>query len=329
MSARRIDGRFQNAIATASPGPRHVLRYLRERDAGPWRRIDAPPGPRPAERVDDLRVTFVGHATVLIQQDGLNVLTDPVWSERASPVSFAGPRRMRPPGIRFEDLPPIDVVLLSHDHYDHLDQSTMARLASSHRPRVLTGLGVARHLRHLELAVEELDWWQSVDLGGGRRAAFTPAQHFSGRTPFDRNTTLWGGLALTGPAGTTFFAGDTAKGPHFAEVRARLGAPRVALLPIGAYLPSWFMSPVHVSPAEALDAHHELGAASSAAIHYGTFRLSDEGMDDPPRHLARALELDAQVRGARADFRVLPEGEPWDVPRAGGARDRERASESA
>ena len=287
-----------------------LLRWQRTRTKGVWRPLrDEPPGAPPPRRVGlgELRVTFIGHATTLIQVDGLNVLTDPIWSERASPVSWAGPRRVRPPGIRFEDLPPIDVVLVSHDHYDHCDLATLRRIARAHpRAHFYVGLGNgkllrAAHLRH----VRELDWWQEIGLGAVTLSA-APAQHFSNRGLCDRSCTLFAGYVLRGPSGTTFFAGDTGYGPHFAQVSARYGAVRLAILPIGAYKPEWFMGAVHMSPAEAVRAHDDLRAGTSVAVHFGTFDLADDGEDEPPRELARAA-------GTRP-FWVLGFGEGRAVP---------------
>ena len=272
----------------------------------------AAPGPRPPWRValGEMRVTFVNHATVLIQADGLNVLTDPIWSRRCSPLEGFGPERARPPGIRFEDLPPIDAVLLSHDHYDHLDLPTLRRLARAFPgARFITGLGnraflEAAHLRH----VSEIDWWEGVRL---RRSTVigVPAQHFSNRGLCDRDGTLFLGYVLRGPSGQAFFAGDTGYGRHFAQIRERLGPIRLAVLPIGAYKPEWFMSAVHMSPAEAVRASDDLGARTSVAMHFGTFPLADDGEREPPEALAAALKARPEKR-----FWVLGFGEGRDVP---------------
>jgi L-ascorbate metabolism protein UlaG (beta-lactamase superfamily) len=307
-----FDGtRFQNLTSIPHGGFRAFLRWQTHRQVGPWQDRDTPPGPSPPSRVADLRVTFVNHATVLLQQDGLNVLTDPIWSLRASPVSFLGPRRHHPPGLRFDDLPPIDAVLLSHNHYDHLDLPTLRRLEARHHPRFFCGLGNGSLLEKAGLhRVTELDWWQSVPLTAAVDLVAVPAQHFSNRGLFDRDRTLWLGYVLRGPAGRSYFAGDTGAGPHFAEIRRRLGSPRLAVLPIGAYRPPWFMSPVHEAPAEALDAHLALGAGTSVPIHFGTFALGDDGQDEPPRALEEAI---ARAHpGAR--FRVLGFGEGLEVP---------------
>ena len=304
-----FDGaRFHNQATVEHESAAGLVKWMLSREAGPWRRVAAEPGPPPPERVTDgVRVTFVGHATCLVQMDGLNLLTDPVWGERSSPVSWAGPRRFRPPGIRFDDLPPIDAVLLSHDHYDHLCAPTMTRLAREHGPRVASGLGNGALLRRLGVTEAiELDWWESTPLDERVRATFVPAQHFSGRGVNDRDQTLWGGFVVEGPAGTVYFAGDTGMGPCFEQIRARFGPVDLALLPIGAYRPEWFMSRVHVSPSEAVEAARILEARTSVAIHFGTFRLADDGMDEPVEALETAL--DALGSGA-PQFWVLNEGE--------------------
>jgi L-ascorbate metabolism protein UlaG (beta-lactamase superfamily) len=259
-----------------------------------------------------LRVTWINHATTLIQMDGLNILTDPMWSERASPVQWAGPRRYARPGIDFDALPPIDVVLLSHNHYDHLDVGTLRRLSQTHKPRFIVPLGVAAFLRRKGIAGgEHADWWQEVEIGEGIRVTVAPAKHFSGRGFFDRDRTLWTSYVISGPAGNVYFAGDTGFGPHFAEVRRRFGDIRLAILPIGAYEPLWFMSRVHVSPAEAWRAHETLGASTSLAIHFGTFQLADDGQLEAP---ARLAEIVRTADPARQRFWVFEFGEARDVP---------------
>ncbi len=310
-----FDGvRFHDAPVFARGG-RHLLRWLVTRRPGEWRSVmDASPGPPPPERVagSGLRVTFVGHATLLIQTAGLNVLTDPIWSDRASPVSWAGPRRRRPPGLRFADLPPIDLVLVSHDHYDHLDLPTLRRLSAAFAPRAVTGLGNAPRLQAAGFpGAIELDWWQEVEIASGVRLWAVPARHFSSRGLHDRNRTLWAGFVLQGPGGSVFFAGDTGAGPHFAEIRRRLGPPRAALLPIGAFRPEWFMGPVHMSPADAVQAQRDLGAGTAIAMHFGTFRLADDGQDEPVETLHRVL---AGGPPPAPRFWVLGFGEGRDVP---------------
>jgi L-ascorbate metabolism protein UlaG (beta-lactamase superfamily) len=239
-------------------------------------------------------VTWVGHATLLIQLDGVNVLTDPQWSDRASPVSFAGPRRLTVPGLRFDDLPPIHVVVISHDHYDHLDVDTVKRLTAAHRPRFLVPLGLKAWFADIGITdVEELDWWDERSVQG---LTFTcvPAQHFSGRTMWDRNRRLWSGWTMAGRSRRVYFAGDTAYFGGFKEIGARLGPFDLAAIPIGAYLPPVIMKPSHTTPEEALAAFAEVQGRIFVPIHWGTFDLADEPIDDPPRRLqleARRLKL--------------------------------------
>lgn len=309
-----FDGRrFFNPHATPPHGPRGLLKWMTQRNRGPWSApTETAPGQPPPRRVEGgaVRVTFVGHSTLLVQMDGLNLLTDPIWSERASPVTFAGPRRVRPPGVRFEDLPPIDVVLVSHNHYDHLDLRTLRRLAAEHRPRFVVPLGNAAVLARAGLpGAVELDWWQDAPLAPGVRVVAAPAQHFSNRGPFDAGNTLWASFVIEGPSGRVFFGGDTGYGAHFREIAGRLGAPRVAILPIGAFRPRWFMESVHMSPQEAVAAARELGAGTSVAMHFGTFPLADDGEGEPVEELGRAVQDAPGIR-----FWVLGFGEGRDVP---------------
>lgn len=313
------DGRrFHNHVQHAA-GARHVVRWLLTRRPAAWPRfVPTPHGPPPPQRVDQggLRVTFVNHATVLVQMDGLNFLTDPVWSDRVSPVQFAGPRRSRPPGLRLQDLPPIDAVLISHNHYDHLDIATLRHLERDHQPHVVAPLGHSRLLaRHRIGRVTELDWWHSFELSPTVRVTCVPAQHFSNRGLLDRDRALWGGFVIQGPSGNVFFAGDTGFAPHFAQIRERLGAPRLALLPIGAYRPRHVLGHVHMDPGEAVQAHRVLGAKTSLGIHYGTFGLADDGHDEPLRELAVALDRHFGPRDVDQDpFWTLPAGHGRDVP---------------
>ena len=257
-------------------------------------------------------VTFIGHSTFLVQfAGGLNILTDPIWSERASPVAFAGPRRARPPALALGALPPVGIVLVSHGHYDHLDVPTLRQLDERFQPLFLTGLGnraflLAKGLRR----VKELDWWQSHRLdekGGGLNVTFTLAQHWSARSATKRNRTLWGGFWLaTDDAPSVYFAGDSGYGAHFGLIRERMGAPDLALVPIGAYEPRWFMRDQHMNPDDAVQAHLALEARHSVAMHFGTFRLTDEGIDQP----AEALTASLRARGVDpAAFRVPRFGE--------------------
>lgn len=313
-----FDGsRFRNLRETRHMGPADLLRWLLTREKGPWRPAeDVPPGPSPVARVTGggMRVTVVGHATTLLQMDGLNILTDPIWSERCSPVGFAGPRRVRPPALRFEDLPPIDVVVLSHAHYDHLDLPTLHRLADRHHPRIFAGLGIGEFLARQGIGgVVELDWWQGVPLAPGVQLTSVPAQHFSNRGLTDQDETLWTGWVFSGPSGDAYFAGDTGAGPQFGLIRERFSHLRLALLPIGAYRPEWFMERIHLSPAQAVEALAQVGAATGVAIHHGTFALADDGQDEPVEALAKAL---AAAPDPKPRLLALPFGQPFDAPPA-------------
>ena len=310
-----FDGRvFRNTTGSAGKSFGDFWRWQRTRQPKPWPawvENVAKPAPPATLAAGEVALTFVNHITFLVQLEGLNVLTDPVYSERVSPFRSVGPRRVRSPGLAFESLPPIDLVLLSHNHYDHLDLATLRQLAAVHEPRVVTGLGNAAFLREHGIAdVVELDWWQaSSDFGA--TITFVPARHWSGRGVRGRNRTLWGGFVLSHGATSVYFAGDTGFGEHFADIGRRHGPIDLALLPIGAYEPRWFMREQHMDPDDAVRAHLELGARASVATHFGCFQLTDEGIDDP------VLEL-ASARTARGvpdtAFQVLEVGETRRYP---------------
>ncbi len=241
-------------------------------------------------------MTWVGHSTLLVQLAGCNVLTDPVWSRRASPVQWAGPLRVVPPGVVFERLPSIDLVLLSHNHYDHLDAATIEHLAACWPdarfvvPAGLSAFVRRRGARH----VTELDWWATAEVGD-LAVGCTPAQHFSQRRPGDRNRTLWCGWAIEGAGRCLYFAGDTGYHPVFGDIAARFGPFDVACLPIGAYEPRWFMRPIHLNPEDAVRAFTDICRAQPGhdagvmlAMHWGTFKLTDEPLDEPPERTRQA-----------------------------------------
>jgi L-ascorbate metabolism protein UlaG (beta-lactamase superfamily) len=251
--------------------------------------------------VNRVAATFVGHATYLLQFAGCTILTDPVFGSRAGPFGLLGPKRTRPPALRLGELPRVDVVLLSHNHYDHLELPALRWLVQHRQPLIVAPLGLKDWLAERGVpGVVELDWWQSHFTTQGFEITCTPAQHWSSRSPWDRCLTLWGGFWVKTPAGSVWFAGDTGWGDHFAEVRARLGAPALALLPIGAYEPRWFMAPVHMNPDEAVRGHLAVGAKLSLASHHGTFRLTDEGIDGPLKDLAAAREKHGLIPAAFA-----------------------------
>lgn len=255
---------------------------------------------------NEVAVTFVNHATVLIQSKDFAVLTDPVWSERVSPLTWIGPKRHRPPGIQFAQLPKIDFVIISHNHYDHMDLATLKTLNVAFHPRFFVPLGNKTFLERNDIQnVEELDWWQTSEPTSQLKISLTPAEHFSARGPFDKNKTLWGGYVLTFLGHTIYFAGDTAYSPHFKAIREHFGAPDLAFLPIGAYEPRWFMKVVHTNPEEAVQAHVDLGAKQSVGIHFGTFQLTNESIDQPVKDLAAALEI---RKISNSEFVTLGEG---------------------
>jgi L-ascorbate metabolism protein UlaG (beta-lactamase superfamily) len=287
-----FDGRhFFNRGASAGRPLADLLRWQRTRQATPWprwRENQRTPVLPAKLAADEMAVTLINHVTFLIQLPGLNVLTDPVYCERASPVQWAGPRRVHAPGVPFERLPPIDVVFVSHNHYDHMDLAALRRLAKVHAPLFLTGLGNGTFLRQQGITpVVELDWWEQTSVHGAQ-LIYTPAQHWSTRGPGRKNHTLWGGLWLASARHQLYFAADTGYCPWFAELRRRFGPPSLALLPIGAYEPRWFMRDQHMNPDDSVRAHLDLGARTSVAMHFGCFRLTDEGIDEPALALARA-----------------------------------------
>jgi L-ascorbate metabolism protein UlaG (beta-lactamase superfamily) len=265
---------------------RDLLRFWGGRKT-PWpKSVENRPHPPPPRSVagGETSLTFIGHVTFLIQADGVNLITHPFFGERASPFRHAGPKRVRPPGVALEALPRIDLVLVSHNHYDHMDVRSLRRIEERWQPLFVTGLGNRDVLRKAGLGrVEELDWWDEIR-HDGLPIAFVPAQHWSRRGLFDRNRTLWGGFVVrsAGCAGGLYFAGDTGYPGPFRALRERLGAPDLALLPIGAYEPRWFMQPQHMNPEDAGEAFEKLGARTLCAMHWGTFKLTDEALDEPP-----------------------------------------------
>jgi N-acyl-phosphatidylethanolamine-hydrolysing phospholipase D len=260
--------------------------------------LASPTFERPFAPDDRLTLTWVGHSTFLIQIGGVNVLTDPIWSMRASPLPGIGPRRVVPPGIPFDHLPSIHVVLQSHDHYDHLDDLTVCRLeARNPGAQWVVPLGLGSFLRRRGVhEIAELDWWQETRCGP-LAIGCTPAQHFSGRTPWARNLALWCGWSVAAGARRVYFAGDTAYHPEFSAVGKRFGPFEVALLPVGAYDPRWVMQKVHMNPEEAIRAFQEIqrgatgdGPTRLVPMHWGTFKLTDEPLDEPPERARAAWQ---------------------------------------
>ncbi len=300
--------RFFNPYAPQPKSLQDVRRWRRTRQKAPWPdHIEDPLCPPPGRVAHDrIGVTFIGHSTFLLQIGGIAVLTDPIWSVRCSPVRFAGPRRARPPGQSLDALPGVELLLVTHNHYDHMDLPTLRQVRRRWAPPVATGLGNARHLAKAGIrSAVELDWWQSTELAGAR-LTYVPAQHFSSRGLHDRNQCLWGGFVIEAGGAVVYFAGDSGYCPHFAEIGRKFPRIDLALLPIGAYEPRWFMRQQHVNPEEAVRAHLDLRPRRSLGMHFGTFQLTDEAIDAP----VSALQ-DARSRAgvAEADFAVLAFGE--------------------
>jgi L-ascorbate metabolism protein UlaG (beta-lactamase superfamily) len=273
----------------------------------------------PAARINghELRVTMIGHASVMIQTQGLNILADPVFSDRASPFSFAGPKRVNAPGLRLEDLPALDAILVTHNHYDHLDLATLSQLAKLRPCPVLTPLGNDKIMRDHDPAIEAhgYDWDAGVALSPEITIRFEPCYHWSSRWLFDRRMALWAAFVIETPHGPIYHIGDTsyAKGEIFRAMRVKYGPFRLAILPIGAYEPRWFMREHHIDPEEAVAIFEDCGAAFAMAHHWGTFQLTDEAIDEPPKRLAVALERAAIPA---EHFQVKRPGEIFDVPLA-------------
>jgi len=307
--------RFFNPHAPEGKSLQDIRRWRRTRQKSPWpERIKDPILPSPTRTAPDrIAVTFIGHSTFLVQIGGICVLTDPIWSLRCSPVRFAGPRRVRPPGQNLDALPYVDLLLVTHNHYDHMDLPTLRQVRKRWAPPVATGLRNARHLAKAGIrSAVELDWWQSTDLAGAR-ITYVPAQHFSSRSLRDRNQCLWGGFVIEAGGAVVYFAGDSGYCPHFAEIGHRFPRIDLALLPIGAYEPRWFMRQQHVNPEEAVHAHLDLRPRRSLGMHFGTFQLTDEAIDAPVRALREAR---SRAGLSEADFDVLAFGETREYPAA-------------
>ena len=314
------DGHFFNPDGEQGDGGtrrfpvRTAVRVFLGKDRAPWpASVPVVPSTPPARVAGDaMRVTWIGHATVLVQTQGLNILTDPVWSERASPVSFLGPKRVREPGVRFAGLPKIDIVLVSHNHYDHLDLDTLARLWTRDRPLIVTGLGNDTLMRDRGITAVARDWGQRVPVRPGIDVILERVHHWTSRWMVDRDRALWTGFTVTLPGGNLFFAGDTGPGNRsWPKQAAKDGPYRFALIPIGSFQPREIMGGNHIGPIEAVDVFQALGARQALGIHWGTFELSSEAIDAPPRLLAATL---AARHIAPDRFRTTEAGEAWMVP---------------
>lgn len=271
-------------------------------------------GIKPAAHVENLRITCVGHASLLIQTARVNILVDPVWSDRASPFKRLGPRRRNPPAVALADLPPIHSILVTHNHYDHMDTATIRAIHAQHLPAIISPLGndAVIHKNAPNVPVQTGDWWQSFDLSKEVRANIVPAYHWSARKLGDRRQALWCGFVIETPSGLIYCAGDTAyqDGRIFSEIRNRYGRPVVAILPIGAYAPRWFMNTQHTDPAEAVQIATDVGAQHLLGIHWGTFPLTDEPWEEPARLLDSAIRSPAAAKLSAVAMRA---GDIWDL----------------
>jgi L-ascorbate metabolism protein UlaG (beta-lactamase superfamily) len=307
------DGKkFVNPHRSARP-LREVIKWMRTRRRAPWPAavaLTAHPAPPSRVAPGEVAVTFIGHSTFLVRTASMVIITDPVFTSRAGPFGRMGPARVRPPAIAARDLPPVDLVLVSHNHYDHLQPSSLRLFRDT--AAYVAPLGLRPLLPATGSRAVELDWWQSTSIGPAEIAA-VPAQHFSARTPWDRDQTLWCGFVVRVDGVTIYFAGDSGYSPQFAAIGARCPGIDVALIPIGAYEPRWFMSPVHMNPDEAVRAHLDVKARVSIGMHFGTFQLTDEAIDEP----LRALERSRSEHGVSAQaFRALDFGETLVVAQA-------------
>lgn len=303
-----FDGyKFVNRAGYQNKGFFDMIKWVTNREPGSWvekTAEDVTFGEKPAKLVSDSTqiITYINHSTFLIQTDGLNIITDPVYSERVSPFSFAGPKRMRPPGIHFEDLPKLDVVIISHNHYDHLDINTLKQIKNTYNPLFITPLGVDLYLHKNGISnTASLNWWQKHKVDNNISISAVEAQHFSSRGLFDRDKTLWAGYVIESNNGNIYFAGDTGYNDFFKKIGEEYAPIKTALIPIGAYIPRWFMGPVHVDPKQALQIHKEVGAELSIGMHFGTFPLADDGEMDPIN--------DFQKEKKDENFILLKEGE--------------------
>ncbi|MFC1535343.1 MBL fold metallo-hydrolase [Thermodesulfobacteriota bacterium] len=296
------------------------IKWLWEMEVIEWPDwIDDPPQPPPIAHVKEgeLRITYINHSTVLIQMDEINILIDPIWSERAGPVPFVGPKRVRAPGIKMEDLPDINIILISHDHYDHLDIKSLKQLIKKHRPIILAGLGVKHRLESLgKDSIIQLDWWQKYLYSlhsKDTKITFVRSLHNSGRGLFDGNKTLWGGFVIEGTGGNVLFMGDTAFGVFLKEIERKFSHLRLAILPIGSYEKRWFMKNQHMNPDDAARAHKMLKVKQSVGIHFGTFKEhTEQTIDAHEKNLKSALE---KYNVSESDFWIMKFGEGREVPK--------------
>lgn len=314
-----FDGqRFFNPWNPKLPKTSDVFKWKISSKPKPWsKKTKKIPHDIPPHKIEgnSLRVSFVGHSTMLIQTQSLNIITDPIWSKRASPFKWLGPKRFNSPGIAFENLPKVDIILISHNHYDHLDLNTIHKIWLRDRPRIIAPLGndAVIHSKKSFIPVDALDWHQSISINEAIRIHLEPAQHWSARGILDRNKALWGAFVIETPGGNIYFAGDTGygDGSTFRNTYQRFKSFRFAMLPIGAYEPQWFMNYAHMGPQDAVLAYQDLGEPYAAAIHFQTFKLGDEGKNEASLILKKTL-VGSKLNPHK--FRSLRIGEAWIVP---------------
>jgi L-ascorbate metabolism protein UlaG (beta-lactamase superfamily) len=305
---------FHPGLPSSDKSLLDILKWMILGQRASWpKSVPAKAGLRPTARVEGLQITHIGHASYLVQTNNQNILVDPVWAERTSPMTWAGPRRHNPPAIAFEDLPPIDAVLVTHNHYDHMDTAVLGRLWKTYRPRIFAPLGNDTIIRAFVPGVEVQtgDWWTARSLSEAIRVTIVPAYHWSSRRIGDTRMALWGGFIIETPAGVVYCAGDTAyrdEGAIFKEIGNRFGPPLVAMLPIGAYAPRWFMQTQHANPHEAVRIAKDCGAKQLLGVHWGTFPLTDEPFDEPPEHLEAAVRAKS-LEDTR--FTAMRPGDTW------------------
>jgi L-ascorbate metabolism protein UlaG (beta-lactamase superfamily) len=308
---RHFDGqKYFNYWSQDPKTAAHVFAWMRSRVPSPWpQTLENPPADAVMPRVSaiDMRITMIGHASLLIQMAGLNILTDPVWSQRTSPVQFAGPKRVRAPGLALSDLPKIDIVIVSHNHFDHMDLPTLKKIVAMHNPKIITPIGNAKYMRG---NIIELDWDEAITIDTVQ-VECEPVQHWSRRRMNDENKALWAGFTIKSAAGNLYFAGDTGFHPYiFDRAREKHQIFRCALLPIGAYAPRWFMGYQHMNPREAVHALKLLNATTAIGIHHGVWQLTDEPINQPIEQLKQAL---SQATVNESQFVILPPGQAIDL----------------
>ncbi len=301
------DGKFQNP----KKNDKSLWKFLKMRmktDYADWPDwVESKYGSKPNGKnpENETVITMINHSTVLIQIEGLNILTDPIFSLRASPLSWIGPKRVRNPGLKKEDLPKIDAILISHDHYDHLDLNSIDYFVKRDNPKIFVGLGVGQYIKDKSL-VFEMDWGQNQNLTEQLKIHFVSVQHFSGRGLFDRDSTLWGGFVIESQEQKIYFGGDSGYSDHYKKTFEQFGPMDISLLPVGAYEPSSFMTYAHLNPQEAVQAHIDLQSKSSIPIHYGTFQLTAEAINQPLIDLKLSIE---KMNIEKTQFQAIEFGE--------------------